>query len=75
MLRRTLYAFEPLAIEDAISRFITFFNFGAEGGTTLCQPCVTMLEQVRELTAADGTTYEEVSSGGTPDVASKFEAA
>ena len=114
----TLYAFEPIAIEDAIARFITFFNFGsdsgehpffsfgspvapsvaaaraydrvlttgwfltslcyagttfAQPGTTLCQPCVIMLEQIRALTSADASTYEDVSNGGTPDITGVFD--
>ena len=64
----TLYAFEPMSIEDAIGRFITFFDFGSDGGTTLCKPCVSMLEQIRALTAADASTYEEVSGGGAPAI-------
>ena len=114
----TLYAFEPIAIEDAIARFITFFNFGsdsgehhfafgssvasrscglklvcaaklttgyfltalcytgttfAQPGTTLCQPCVVMLEQIRALTSADASTYEDVSNGGMPDINGVFD--
>ena len=43
----TLYAFEPTSIEDAIGAFMKYFNFESEGGSSLCQPCIDMLEQVR----------------------------
>ena len=47
-----MYAFEPTSIEDAIGAFMKYFNFESEGGSSLCQPCIDMLEQVRSKRSA-----------------------
>ena len=51
------HAFEQIEIADAIAAFQAYFNLETDSGTTLCQPIVELIEEVRELTDADTSSY------------------